>query len=78
MYPRISACVKSVPVRPLVSALSNSRVASNTYSRAMSTLKQSNLKQWRFAPLDEASKSSSNGQVKLLGIVFDVDGTLCR
>lgn len=44
--------------------------------RTMATLKQSNLKQWRFAPLD-ISKAASEEHVKLAGVVFDVDGTLC-
>lgn len=43
----------------------------------MSSSMQSNLKQWRFKPLD-TSKPATENQVKLLGVVFDVDGTLCK
>jgi len=77
MYARISSCVNPVTVRLIVSSQSNFRATKNTYLRAMSTATHTNLKRWRFAPLDDSSKSPSGDQVKLLGVVFDVDGTLC-
>lgn len=77
MYAKISSCVTLVTVKSVGSSLRNFPANKTTYSRAMSTMKQSNLKQWRFAPLDESSQSPSGNQVKLLGVVFDVDGTLC-
>ena len=77
MYARIPTCVRLVILRPSTVTCSKVAAARNIYPRAMSTLTKSNLKQWRFAPLDP-SKSASEDQVKLLGVVFDVDGTLCK
>ncbi|EQL33673.1 HAD superfamily hydrolase [Blastomyces gilchristii SLH14081] len=44
--------------------------------RAMSVAVSSSLRSWRFAPL-HPDASKDNNKLKLKGVVFDVDGTLC-
>lgn len=73
MYARTPTPWRLVISRPPIVSVKTSAIK----TRAMSSSMQSNLKQWRFKPLD-TSKPATENQVKLLGVVFDVDGTLCK